>query len=648
MVLMAMAVIRLENISLAYGDRPLLEQAELQIRRGERVCLVGRNGAGKSTLLKVVSGQVDADDGVIWRQPGIRIGVLSQNLPPQDNKTVHEVVASGLAGVGALIHSYHQLSRNIQTDQDIKALEDVQQRLEAADGWLLQQKVDTVIKKLELPEDRLMKELSGGWRRRVELARALVSEPDLLLLDEPTNHLDIVAIDWLEKQLLEFRGAVLFITHDRSFLQALATRILELDRGQLTSWDCDYATYLERKAHALEVEAGQNALFDKKLAQEEAWIRQGIKARRTRNEGRVRALKALRDERLQRRAQQGRADFAIESGQSSGKQVLEAKGLHKVYAGKVIVDNFSFTVQRGDKIGLIGANGVGKSTLLNMLLGELAPDGGQVKLGSKLDVAYFDQLRNQLDLEKTVIDNVAEGRDSITLNGASRHVISYLGDFLFPPHRCRIPVKALSGGERNRLLLARLFSKPANLLVLDEPTNDLDVETLELLESLLVDFQGTLLLVSHDRAFLDNVVSSTLVFRPGAGIGEFVGGFADWLRQGGHISQLVEPVNESGKPQTQSGGAQAGTGRDTEKTVAKEASKTPRKKLSYKLQRELDALPGEIEQLENEQQQLEARAAEPDFYQGNLAEVNQTLARITELAEQIEARMERWLELESL
>ncbi|WP_263078994.1 ATP-binding cassette domain-containing protein [Endozoicomonas sp. Mp262] len=630
-----MPVIRLENISLAYGDMPLLDGAELQIRRGERVCLVGRNGTGKSTLLKIVSGQIDADDGSIWRKPGLKIGVLNQNLPLQDDKTVYEVVASGLAEVGSLIHRYHQLSQTIESDEDIKALEDVQQRLEAADGWSLQQKVDTVIKKLELPEDSLMKELSGGWRRRVELAQALVSEPDLLLLDEPTNHLDIVAIDWLEKQLLDFRGALLFITHDRSFLQSLATRIIELDRGQLTNWECNYQTYLERKAHALEVEAEQNALFDKKLAQEEVWIRQGIKARRTRNEGRVRALKALREERKERREVQGKADFAIESGNSSGKMVLEAKGILKAYAGKPVVDAFSFTVQRGDKIGLIGANGAGKSTLLNMLLGELEPDSGSIKPGSKLEVAYFDQLRNQLDLEKSVIDNVAEGRESITINGASRHVISYLGDFLFPPHRCRIPVKALSGGERNRLLLARLFSKPANLLVLDEPTNDLDVETLELLESLLVEFKGTLLLVSHDRAFLDNVVSSTLVFKPGAKIDEFVGGFEDWLRQGGNISQLVEQAKATPEKKTV-----------TAKPV--ETKSPQKKKLSYKLQRELDGLPAEIEQLEEEQRQLEEKTADPGFYQGDMAEVNKTLERITELAELIEARMERWEELESM
>ncbi|MDP0563424.1 MAG: ATP-binding cassette domain-containing protein [Candidatus Endonucleobacter sp. (ex Gigantidas childressi)] len=635
-----MSIIRLENISLAYGDMPLLDKAELQINRGERVCVLGRNGAGKSTLFKVISGQVDADDGSVWRKPGIKIGMLNQNLPAQDDKSVYEVVASGLAEAGELINRYHTLVQNIESDEDMKALEEVQQLLEAVDGWQLQQKVDTVIKKLELPEFKQMKELSGGWRRRVELAQALVCQPDLLILDEPTNHLDIIAIDWLEKQLLDFKGALLFITHDRFFLQSLATRIIELDRGALTSWNCDYKTFLEQKAHALEVEAEQNALFDKKLAQEEVWLRQGIKARRTRNEGRVRALKSLRSERMDRRNVQGKAEFAIEGASSSGKVVLEAKNISKGYDDQLVIDRLNLKIIRGDKIGFIGANGAGKSTLLNILLEHIEPDSGTVQFGTKLEVAYFDQLRNQLDLEKTVIDNVAEGRESITVNGGSRHVISYLGDFLFPPHRCRVPVKALSGGERNRLLLARLFSKPANLLVLDEPTNDLDVETLELLESLLVDFKGTLLLVSHDRAFLDNVVSSTLVFKMGGSIGEFVGGFEDWLRQGGSIDQLVaKPGVKPEKKKT-----------DKSKVVKHQepALKDKKKKLSYKLQRELDELLVEIETLEMEQKALEQKASDPKFYQGDSLNVNAILARINGLAELISVKIDRWEELDSM
>ncbi|KEQ15043.1 ATP-binding cassette ATPase Uup [Endozoicomonas numazuensis] len=632
-----MPLLRFDNINLAYGDQPLMDGAEFQIRKGERVCLLGRNGAGKSTMMKLVSGSIDADDGSIWRKPGMRIGILNQDLPEQDEKKVYDVVASGLEEVGEWISQFHELVQNIQTDEDMKALEKVQQRLEAADGWSLQQKVDTVIKKLGLPEEKKMKELSGGWRRRVELARALVCEPDLLLLDEPTNHLDIVAIDWLEKQLLDFQGALLFITHDRSFLQSLATRIVELDRGVLTSWDCDYKTYLERKAHALEVEAEQNALFDKKLAQEETWIRQGIKARRTRNEGRVRALKALRNERMERRNVQGKASFSLEQGSSSGKLVMEVKGVSQSWDAHPIIKDFNLRVIRGDKIGLIGANGAGKSTLLSIILGKLTPDTGTVKEGTKLEVAYFDQLRNQLDLEKSVIDNVSEGRESIVINGASRHVISYLGDFLFPANRCRVPVKALSGGERNRLLLARLFSKPANLLVMDEPTNDLDVETLELLESLLVDFNGTVLLVSHDREFLDNVVSSTLVFQPGGKIKEYVGGFDDWLRQGGEVNDLVA------EPQTHKPEKKA-----EPEIEAQPQTDSKKKKLSYKLQRELDALPGELEKLEEELVKLEANIADPAFYQGEQEVVQATLARLDAVNQDIEVKMERWEELENM
>ena len=633
-----MPLLRFEKVSLAYGDQPLLDHTEFQIRKGERVCLLGRNGAGKSTMMKLVSGSILPDDGTLWRKPGLKVGVLNQDLPDQDEKKVYDVVASGLEAVGELISRYHALSMNISTDADMKALEKVQQQLESVDGWSLSQKVDTVIQKLGLPAEKQMKELSGGWRRRVELARALVGEPDLLLLDEPTNHLDIIAIDWLEKQLKDFSGALLFITHDRSFLQSLATRIIELDRGQLTSWECDYKTFLERKAHALEVEAEQNALFDKKLAQEEAWIRQGIKARRTRNEGRVRDLKKLRDERRQRREVQGNASFGLEQGESSGKLVLEAKNISQSFDQHTVIKDFNLRLMRGDKIGLIGANGAGKSTLLSILLGNLQPESGSVKMGTKLEVAYFDQLRNQLDLEKTVIDNVAEGRESISINGSSRHVIGYLGDFLFPPGRCRVPVKALSGGERNRLLLARLFSKPANLLVMDEPTNDLDVETLELLESLLVEFTGTILLVSHDRTFLDNVVSSTLVFEPGGHISEYVGGFDDWLHQGGTISNLVAEAQVAKKEEKVTAAP----------SQAEAASKPVKKKLSYKLQRELDALPGEIEGLEEVLGELEAQTAESSFYQGDQSEVQSVLSRLAELNELIEQKMERWEELDNM
>ncbi len=638
-----MTLIRFDDVSIAYGDHPLLDKACLQLEPGERVCLIGRNGAGKSTLLKAASDTIQPDDGHIWRKPGLKVGMLNQDLPVAGSKRVYDVVASGLEEVGQLLSDWHALSMNIQTDADMKKLERVQQQLEARDGWALQQRVEQTIQKLQLPADKTMGELSGGWRRRVELARALVSEPDLLLLDEPTNHLDIITIAWLEQQLKDFRGALLFITHDRSFLKALATRILELDRGQLTSWDCNYETYLERKAHQLEVEAEQNALFDKKLAQEEAWIRQGIKARRTRNEGRVRALKALREERRSRREVQGKADFSLESAERSGKLVVEALNISKGFEGKPLVHDFSFALMRGDKVGLIGANGVGKTTLLKMLLGDLEPGAGTIRHGTKMEVAYFDQMRQQLDLEKSVIDNVSEGRERITINGESRHIISYLESFLFSPQRARTPVKALSGGERNRLLLARLFSKPANVLVLDEPTNDLDVETLELLESILVDFTGTVLLVSHDRAFLDNVVSSSLVFEGNGVVREYVGGFEDWLRQGGSMQRLAES-GEIEKP------ADKPVKKAEESTSKPAASQKPAagKKLSYKLQRELDGLPAEIEQLEEEQQTLENQTLEANFYQKDQAEVARVLERLTELGTLIEEKMDRWAELDEL
>lgn len=634
----SMILIRFDDVSIAYGDRPLLDKACLQLAPGERVCLIGRNGAGKSTLLKLASETIQPDDGCIWRKPGLRAGMLNQDLPVADSKRVYDVVASGLETVGQLLADWHDLSVNIQTDTDMKKLERVQDQLEALDGWALQQRVEQIIQKLQLPADKIMGELSGGWRRRVELARALVSEPDLLLLDEPTNHLDIITIAWLEQQLKDFRGALLFITHDRTFLKALATRILELDRGRLTSWDCNYETCLERKAHQLEVEAEQNALFDKKLAREEVWIRQGIKARRTRNEGRVRALKALREERLARRNVQGKATFSLDAAERSGKLVVEAQNISMGFDGKLLVHDFSFTLMRGDKVGLIGANGVGKTTLLKILLGDLEPDTGTVRHGTRLEVAYFDQMREQLELEKSVIDNVAEGRERVSINGESRHIISYLESFLFSPQRARTPAKALSGGERNRLLLARLFSKPANVLVLDEPTNDLDVETLELLESILVDFPGTVLLVSHDRAFLDNVVSSSLVFEGNGVVREYVGGFEDWLRQGGSIQRLAESGEKILKP------TEAQTARATVSSV--QPKPVSGKRLSYKLQRELDSLPTEIEQLEAEQQALEKLTAETDFYQKNQEEVARVLRRLTDLTDAIEEKMDRWAELE--
>ena len=636
-----MTLLKFTDVSLAYGTTPLLDGVSWQIARGERVCIIGRNGTGKSSMLRLVKGDRAADDGEIWHAPGLKIGELPQELPRADDRTVFDVVAEGLAGVGELLAEYHHLSQNIQNQEDLDKLMHVQQALEAKDGWRLQQLVDSTLSRLQLPADRTLAELSGGWRRRVLLAQALVSEPDLLLLDEPTNHLDIGAIAWLEEALTGFNGAVLFITHDRAFLQNLATRILELDRGHLIDWNGDYASFLGHKEQQLAAEETANALFDKKLAQEEVWIRQGIKARRTRNEGRVRALKALRAERGERRERQGKASFQVETAEKSGKQVIVAEQVAFAHpGGEPLIRDFSMVIQRGDRIGLLGANGTGKTTLLKLLLGELQPSSGTIEFGTKLEVAYFDQLRHQLELEKTVVDNLAEGREFITIDGQNRHVLSYLGDFLFSPQRARTPVKALSGGERARLLLAKLFSKPANLLVLDEPTNDLDVETLELLEEVLLGFQGTVLMVSHDRAFLDNVVTSTLVFQGGGEVREYVGGYQDWLRQGGSPRLLgVADAAAEAKDASTSQPAPA-------QPVQSEVAPPARKKLSYKLQRELEALPGKIDEVEKSIEVLQAEISDPAFYQQPADVTAAALSRLEGLQQELDGLLERWAELE--
>lgn len=638
-----MTLLKFTEVSLAYGAMPLLDKVSWQIARGERACIIGRNGTGKSSMLRLVKGDQMPDDGEIWRAPGLKIGELPQELPRADERTVFDVVAEGLAGVGELLARYHHLSQNIHTDEDLNQLMHVQQELEAKDGWRLQQLVDSTLSRLQLPADKTLAELSGGWRRRVLLAQALVSEPDLLLLDEPTNHLDIGAIAWLEEALLGFNGAVLFITHDRSFLQNLATRILELDRGGLIDWNGDYASFLVHKEQQLAAEETANALFDKRLAQEEVWIRQGIKARRTRNEGRVRALKDMRQERSERRERQGKANIQLETADKSGKQVMVVENVSFAHpGGPRLVDDFTFVLQRSDRIGLLGANGTGKTTLLKMLLGDLQPTSGKIEVGTKLEVAYFDQLRHQLEPEKTVIDNVAEGRDFITIDGQNRHVLSYLGDFLFSPQRARTPVKALSGGERARLLLAKLFSKPANLLVLDEPTNDLDVETLELLEEVLLNFPGTVLMVSHDRAFLDNVVTSTLVFEGEGRVREYVGGYQDWLRQGGSPRLLGVGESKSGKAEL-SAVAPAAPVAELEVEVPAAA----KKKLSYKLQRELEAIPGQIDALEKQLAELQAQIAAPAFYQQSAVTTAAVLDRLQSLQEELDQLLERWAELEA-
>ncbi|MBF8223679.1 ribosomal protection-like ABC-F family protein [Halomonas sp. 328] len=637
-----MTLLRLEQLQLAYGPQVLLDGAELVLEKGERLALVGRNGTGKSTLLKLVSGEILPDGGHIWRAPGLKVGVLAQDLPVATGETIFDVVAQGLPEAGALLAEYHHLVQ--QDDPDMRRMAALQTQLEAIDGWSFTQRIDVILTRLGLPADDLMTSLSGGWRRRVALARALVADPDLLLLDEPTNHLDLDTIAWLEEQLLAFQGAVLFITHDRAFLSRLATGILELDRGRLGRYPGDYAKYQAQKAHELEVEAKENAEFDKKLAQEEAWIRQGIKARRTRNEGRVRALEQMRRERSQRRERQGNANLSVDSGERTGKRVVELTHVTQRFGDEAVIRDLSLEIQRGDRIGFIGRNGAGKTTLLKILLGELEPSEGQVRLGTNLKVAYFDQLRAGLEMDKSVYDNVAQGSDRVTVGGKDRHVISYLQDFLFTPERARQPVKVLSGGESNRLLLAKLFTQPANVLVLDEPTNDLDVETLELLEELLLDFEGTLLLVSHDRTFMDNVVTGVLAFEGDGRVREYVGGYSDWVRQGGKLPpapwegaarQRAEPVADVVEEAAA-----------VQKAV-KPAARKPAK-LSYKLQRELDGLPARIEQLEAEVAELEAKVGDPDFYQQEATRVTATLEAMGAKQAELDEAMERWMELEAL
>ena len=633
-----MPLIKLENASLAFGHVPLLDKANLQIDAGERVCLVGRNGVGKSTLLRVLNKTINLDEGDVWQQPHLRIAYLEQDVPPDESLTVYDVVASGLEEAGRLLADYHHVSQKLASepsDSLTNRMASLQQSIDACDGWRLEQRVNTVLTKLELPGDSNMAALSGGYKRRVMLARALVLQPELLLLDEPTNHLDIEAITWIEEFLLGFNGALLFITHDRSFLRRLATRILELDRGILTSWPGDYDDYLRKRQERLDTEAQHNAKFDKKLAQEEVWIRQGIKARRTRNEGRVRALKSLREQRHQRLDTMGKVNMQLNAGEQSGKIVIEAQHISKQFGDKSVINDFSTTIMRGDRIGIIGPNGSGKSTLIKILLGELQPDNGTVELGTRLQTAYFDQQRSQLDLERTVVDNLNQGSDMITVNGQSRHVMGYLQDFLFPPQRARSPVKSLSGGERNRLLLARLFIQPANLLVLDEPTNDLDIETLELLEELLGDYNGTIIVVSHDRAFLDNVVTSTIVFEGDGRVEEYVGGYDDWIRQ------RPSPTPTAAKYQVD-------THINAEKPApiqSESEAKSQKKKLSYKEQRELDELPARIEFLEKEQADLQHAMGQPDFYKQDNHTITATLARFEQITIELENCYGRWEQL---
>lgn len=625
-------LISLDNVSLAFGLDHLLDNVKLQIMPGERVCLIGRNGAGKSSLFKIIEGVSLPDSGSVWHKPHLRIARLAQELPQHPTQTVYEFVAQGLAETGALLSQYHALIQKLagsHTSEDLAQLEHLQHAIDAKNGWHFERDINNVLARLNLTADQPLADLSGGWQRRAALAQALVVDPELLLLDEPTNHLDIEAIQWLEDQLVSTNVGLLFITHDRSLLQRLATRILELDRGQLTSWPGDYDNFLRRKEEMLHAEAKQQANFDKKLAEEERWIRQGIKARRTRNEGRVRALEAMRVERSKRREVQGKVAFNLNDAMKSGQLVVEAKNITQRYQDKDVVKDFSMRIMRGDRIGLIGPNGIGKSTLLNILLGQLVPQQGSITLGTNLKIAYFDQLRHALDLEKTVAENVGQGSDTVEVDGKKRHIISYLADFLFTPQRAMTPVKALSGGECNRLLLARLFSTPNNLLVLDEPTNDLDIETLELLEELLAQYKGTLLLVSHDRAFLDNVVTSTLIFAGDGVIQEYIGGYQDWLRQ--------KNRNQPGKPVVKT--------IENEKSIKEK--NTQLKKLSFKEQKELAELPKLIEKLEAEQTELQTLTANAQFYQQSQEAIAKTMQQLKALEEVLLDAYQRWEALET-
>ena len=631
----SMNLLRLQQVHLAFGDVAILDDVDLQIDAGDRVCLIGRNGAGKSSLIKLLVGEQLPDSGSIWRSPACKIGYLQQDLPDREDLCVNELVAMGMGEVYELRKRHEEIAMGELDDKAMKQLEIVSHRIDELDGWQMEPKVERILTRLKLDGTQVLSQLSGGWRRRVALARALVSEPTLLLLDEPTNHLDILAIEWLEKQLLEFNGAIIFITHDRSFLQVLANKIVELDRGHLNYFPGDYERFLTYREQQLMEEDRHNALFDKKLAQEEVWIRQGIKARRTRNEGRVRALESLRKERGDRRERQGNVKLQHAQAAKSGQLVCELDNVSHGYGEQQLIKNFDLNLLKLDRIGLVGANGVGKSTLLKVILGELEPKSGKVKRGTKLEVAYFDQLRDQLDLTKTVMDNLAEGRESININGKERHVMSYLGDFLFSPKRVRSPVSSLSGGERNRLLLARLFSKPSNMLVLDEPTNDLDIETLELLEEMLANYPGTVLLVSHDRAFLDRVVTSCLVFDGQGHITDSVGGYTDWVRRGGKL--MAPTVQGHSKP----------TGMAATPLKAKEKAK-PLVKLSYKVQRELDLLPGQVEAIEADLEALQDEIGHADFYSKGQDHVSARLEQLASQETQLETTMDRWIEIEAL
>ena len=636
-----MALLTINNGQLAFGDHPLLDKSDFVLQENERVCLVGRNGAGKSTLMKVIAGDIIMDDGKLQINQDVVVSRLEQDPPRNETGSVFDYVSEGLAEAGKYLKEYHHILDLLATDpseSNINKLARAQEQIDNLNAWHFDTRIQSVLESLKLDGSMLLTDLSGGWQRKAALARALVSDPDVLLLDEPTNHLDVTTIEWLETFLKDFKGSIIFISHDRAFIQSMATRIVDLDRGNLSSYPGNYDEYLLAKEEALRVEADQNAQFDKVLAQEEAWIREGVKARRTRNEGRVRALKQLRRERSDRREVVGKANIQVDGGNRSGKIVFEAENLHYSIDGKNIVKNFSFNVMRGDRIALIGANGCGKSTLLKLMLDQLQPDSGKLYCGTKLEVAYFDQYREALDPEKTVIDNLADGKQEVTVNGRERHALSYLQDFLFSPKRARQPVKALSGGEKNRLLLARLFLRPNNLLILDEPTNDLDIETLELLEELLANYEGTLLLVSHDRQFVDNTVMTSWIFEGEGQIEEFVGGYHDAQRQRANVQAARDAMAPTVKVKVEAVAA----------TTQKVEQAAKPKKLSYKLQRELEQLPETLEKLENEITELQEKVNDAAFFQQDPKKTDEVLGRLAEAEQELEVAFERWEELEAL
>ncbi|HCH1010545.1 TPA: ABC transporter ATP-binding protein [Vibrio parahaemolyticus] len=635
-----MALLTIHNAQLAFGDHPLLDCAEFALQENERVCLVGRNGAGKSTLMKVLAGDILLDDGKIQITQDVVVSRLEQDPPRNQEGTVYEYVSGGLAEIGEQLKIYHDLLDLVAQDpseKNINRLAKIQEQLDHSNAWRFDDRVKNVLSALKLSPDTLLRDLSGGWQRKAALARALVCDPDVLLLDEPTNHLDVTTIEWLENFLKDFKGSIIFISHDRAFIKSMATRIVDLDRGQLSSFPGDYDNYLLEKEEMLRVEEMQNAEFDKKLAQEEVWIRQGIKARRTRNEGRVRALKKLREERRDRREVQGKVNLNIDDASRSGKIVFEAENVSFAYDGKQIVDNFSFNIMRGDRIALIGPNGCGKSTVLKLLLGQLEAQSGRLHCGTKLEVAYFDQYREILDPEKTVIDNLADGKQEVMVGGRQRHALSYLQDFLFAPKRARTPVKALSGGEKNRLLLARILLKPNNLLILDEPTNDLDIETLELLEEMLANYQGTLLLVSHDREFVDNTVTTSWIFEGDGVIEEFVGGYHDAKQQRDQALAVRFSTEKPAKKE-----------KVVEETPKTTQPKNNSKKLSYKLQRELEALPAKLEQLESDIETLQEQVNDPEFFSKPVEQTQPVLEQLAAVEQELEIAFERWEELEAM